>query len=79
MTAPLRRNGREVAATERMCASKSRYPDELTARAAGQHYREHNETKPLFVYRCPNCRGYHLTKAEHAPRYNVEYDFRRAR
>lgn len=78
MTAPSRFRGRDVAALERMCASKSRYPDELTARAAGQHYRGRQYApSPLYVYKCPHCAGYHLTRAQHAERYSVEFDFSR--
>jgi hypothetical protein len=75
MTAPLRFRGRPVAQLRRMCADKNRYPDELTARAAGQYYLTHFATSKLFVYKCPECAGFHLTRARHAPELAVDYDF----
>ena len=73
MTAPSRAFGRPVEALGRMCQSKLRYPDEITARAAGLHYREHYATIALYVYRCPHCAGYHLTRAAHNKRASVEW------
>lgn len=75
MTAPSRFRGRDVAQIERMCASKTRYPDELTARAAGQHYRERMTTKNLYVYKCPHCAGHHLTHVPHSASKNVDWKF----
>lgn len=67
MTAPLRRSGELASFIERSCRSKLRYCDDMTARAAGQLYMEHAEKagKPrrqLYVYKCPLCRGWHLSK-----------------
>lgn len=75
MTAPSRFRGRPVAQIERMCAGKARYPDELTARAAGQHYQQRMRTKPLYIYRCPHCGGHHLTRREHGERQSVDWKF----
>lgn len=45
------------------CASKRRYPCELTARAAAMDSIERNgNAKVLGVYRCPQCGGWHLTR-----------------
>lgn len=48
---------------KRICEAKRRHPDELLARAAAMRAIEiHNETDRLWVYQCPECRGWHLTK-----------------
>lgn len=49
----------------RMCARKVRFPDEYVARArAAQLIEQGRADKPrLFVYRCPVCRGWHMTGA----------------
>jgi hypothetical protein len=61
MTAP------PVKKTVLNCRNKNRYPDECTARAAGMRSIEiHKNAKRLYVYPCPECRGYHLTKVWHA-------------
>ena len=45
------------------CASKRRYPCELTARAAAMESIEVNgNAKVLGVYQCPHCNGWHLTR-----------------
>lgn len=48
------------------CAGKRRHPDELTARAAAVRVLNHPKaaTSILYVYPCPVCRGWHLTKRE---------------
>jgi lipopolysaccharide biosynthesis regulator YciM len=50
---------------DRMCLGKHRLADELTARASALRCLEHPETKTrtLYVYRCPACRGWHMTKS----------------
>jgi hypothetical protein len=75
MTAPSRYRGRPVAQLQRMCFRKHRYPDELTARAAGHSYMTQYATSPLYVYKCPECAGYHVTRAKHAPEHACDYDF----
>lgn len=46
-----------------VCAKKNRYPDELTARAAGcSSIGLHANTDTLYAYRCSACRGWHLTR-----------------
>lgn len=45
------------------CASKRRYPCELTARAAAMDSIErHANVDVLGVYLCPHCGGWHLTR-----------------
>ena len=45
------------------CASKRRYPCELTARAAAMDSIErHGNVQVLGVYLCPHCCGWHLTR-----------------
>jgi hypothetical protein len=75
MTAPRRRNGVLVTTIERGCESKRRYPDELTARAAGQFYSAKNEVT-LYLYPCSLCRGWHLTrKVQRNEWQNVNYEY----
>lgn len=58
MTAPPLK--REVAT----CRNKRRHPDDPTARAAAMRAMEqHGEAKRLWVYRCPQCNGWHLTSS----------------
>jgi hypothetical protein len=76
MTAPSRAHGRDLGVLTRMCIAKNRYPDELTARAAGQHYRERYASESLYVYRCPQCAGFHLTRTRHNAQAAAEWDFR---
>jgi hypothetical protein len=74
MTAPLRQNGYEVARVERACSSKLRYPDEMTARAAGLHYigsGAQDAPKRLWWYRCKHCGGTHLTSNDNGRKFNV--------
>jgi hypothetical protein len=65
MSAPRRNHGKEQSEWERMCLRKRRHPDEYVARCVALHSLGVNP-KPgasvLFVYRCCNCRGWHLTK-----------------
>lgn len=75
MTRPSRENGHTVEKIVRACASKLRYPDELTARAAGMHYITHttgpDRPEALWWYRCVHCRGVHLTKNDNGRKYKV--------
>ncbi|MDN7537021.1 hypothetical protein [Burkholderia cenocepacia] len=73
MTAPARYHGRKVEVIQRMCAHKNRYPDELTARAAGAHYVTLGQVSALWVYRCPICNGFHLTSQQQGKRQNAMY------
>ena len=54
----------------RMCAKKVRY---LSAGAAHliRKRRQPKEKATLFVYRCPECDGYHLTKMKPPPEYTA--------
>ena len=61
MTAPRRKNGVLVKFIETGCTNKIRYPDAITARAAGQYYGD-CFNHALYLYQCPYCKGWHLTK-----------------
>lgn len=57
------------------CASKRRYPDELTARAGAMHDIHHvGNASELYVYRCPECRGFHLTRRDNGVAARVTGD-----
>lgn len=45
----------------------------MTAKAAGLHYIDLNQIADLWVYRCPSCRGYHLTRQNHGKKRNVKH------
>ena len=47
-----------------MCETKNRYVSQEVARATAAHlYEISRATEPaLYTYRCPACRGWHLTK-----------------
>lgn len=61
MTAPLRRSGNLVSKIIRSCEGKHRHPDDLTARAMALTQQEMSGYR-IFIYPCPLCRGWHLTK-----------------
>lgn len=73
MTAPKKINGVKREVLARMCREKNRYPDEITARAAGSHYIDTDQIPDLWVYFCEHCRGWHLTSKRHNPRWHVLY------
>jgi hypothetical protein len=78
MTAPSRRNGTPVRLIEHGCERKVRYSDEFGARAAGQLLEEQNKIK-LWLYPCPICKGWHLTKKHHSRAWMaVSYQFERS-
>jgi hypothetical protein len=65
MTAPNRRNGKTLGELDRMCTSKMRYSDEYAARGSAQFALNTSRANPLgrlWVYQCPVCRGWHMTK-----------------
>ena len=63
MTAPRKINGRTREQTERMCKSKVRWADELSARAgAMQALEDRPMVLKLYTYKCPVCAGFHLTR-----------------
>ena len=66
MTAPNRQHGKTVGQWERICLTKTRYADEYSARAGAFHVltteRFHMTVDRMFVYKCPNCRGWHMSK-----------------
>ena len=64
MTAPARIKGMPAEAIKRSCTTKNRYPDIMTAVAAGMHQHESFGAK-LYTYRCRVCDGWHLTKSKH--------------
>jgi hypothetical protein len=61
---PIKSNGYTPEQAFKMCESKLRYPDEITARAAGMASLEQlpDRADRLYTYNCPLCRGWHLTK-----------------
>jgi hypothetical protein len=71
MSAPNRRNGKTNEAWDKMCTSKTRYSEEFSARAGAFHLFEVGEKHrdaEMYVYQCPNCRGWHMTgKRNHLP------------
>lgn len=82
MTAPLKRDGVPVQLLKVIeqsrqddigrCRRKTRYADEFAARAGGIHRMEADQAQ-LWIYRCKHCRGWHLTKSEHAPYFAANY------
>lgn len=44
------------------CQTKRRYPDEVTALASGAYASTQTGDVDLYVYRCPLCLGWHLTR-----------------
>lgn len=46
----------------RQCGGKRRYPDRGQALKAGRQSLDFERDKALWIYKCPVCRGYHLTK-----------------
>ena len=43
------------------CKKKTRYSDELTALAATTHVSDVEGTQELYIYKCPHCKGWHMT------------------
>lgn len=83
MTAPKKQNGvalevmkeyetRQQKNKVEGCQKKKRYSDEFAARASGV-CRMTAEGVRLYIYQCNYCRGWHLTRKEHAPYYAVDY------
>lgn len=55
------------------CMNKLRHADEATARIAAMIAIErHGNVDELYVYRCPECLGWHLTKNENPARVTVD-------
>lgn len=65
MTAPSRSHGFTVAQLEKMCRRKIRWANEFTAVAfaLGWLERQPEKIKYVWTYRCPHCKGWHLTKS----------------
>jgi len=49
------------------CTNKHRYPDLVSAHAAGDHMAKLMNSPEVYLYLCPCCGGYHLTKMKLAP------------
>lgn len=45
----------------------------MTTCAAGAHYIERGQISALWWYRCPYCKGYHLTSQDRGKKRNVFY------
>lgn len=59
----------------RACANKHRHPDEFTARATAQFSITHHKAATvLWVYRCPACKGWHLTHKNGGAKWRVTAD-----
>lgn len=72
---PNRINGYTRAELERMCLGKHRWPDEVSAIAGGLMSLEQNPELPrLYTYRCPSCRGWHLTRNRHGQKRLIARD-----
>lgn len=57
---PKRKNTNDT--WERMCTSKLRFSDEWSCRVeARDSLRTNTGQRFLWVYRCPGCRGWHMT------------------
>jgi hypothetical protein len=61
--------------TLQVCTGKVRHPDEFTARAAAMTVLQNKPELPhLFIYRCPECRGWHKTKRHNGSLLKVTAD-----
>ena len=56
---------RDVLFPRRMCAGKKRYATRLFAMRI-LRVRQPMQAERLYVYQCPECRGWHLTRMEQA-------------
>jgi len=58
------------------CLNKQRHPDEFVARAVAMRALNHPKcsTDTLFVYRCKQCRGWHLTKSDNGISQKITAD-----
>lgn len=57
------------------CRDKRYYPDECTARAGAMLAVELDPIKTeLWIYKCRECRGWHLTKRRQGRTYKVTAD-----
>lgn len=73
MTMPTRFNGTTLEHLHRACVDKNRYPDLMTAKAAGMHYVDRGQIAALWTYPCKICGGYHLTSHDRGRKHNVFY------
>ena len=64
MTQPNRMNGMTEDERIQMCQRKQRFSDELTANAGAMISLERHDQgySKLWTYKCPVCKGWHLTK-----------------
>ena len=64
---PTRVNGLTDHQRTRRCTGKHRWSDEMSARAGAMHsIEQYGQVEKLWVYRCPHCSGWHLTKIRQA-------------
>jgi hypothetical protein len=55
-----------------VCIHKNRFNDEMQARAAALVQLDRSpDLNRLFVYTCPYCRGWHLTRTKKSSKYKV--------
>lgn len=71
MNAPSRRNGVAVTHIVSGCESKLRYPNEMTAVAAGLHYMGKHQVEKLWRYQCKLCHGWHVTRSDNGDRFAI--------
>lgn len=60
---PNKVNGLTQAERMRRCTGKRRWSDELSACAGALDAVERHREERLWVYQCPHCRGWHLTRS----------------
>ena len=55
---------RDVVAPRRMCRKKNRYETQRLAKKVIVERRASGWPTELYAYRCPECRGWHITRME---------------
>lgn len=62
---PHKTNGLTDAERDRRCTGKRRWPDQLSVMAGAVSSLEKTyRPEGLYYYRCPYCKGWHLTKSK---------------
>ena len=57
---------------KKMCNRKQRYSDEFSARAKAKIDIDGGKARKLWVYPCPLCRGWHLTKKPNSRKVMID-------
>lgn len=58
-------------AAARGCDRKQRYASSAEAKARGRHSLTFQRNECLWVYKCPHCKGWHLTSRPQDPKNAV--------